>query len=161
MTQFELFSIVLGVITLSFAGFSWLISKYLNNRKEFGEEKDRYYREQVAHQEALQKTKDNLRKEIDIERTKTSAAETSKIVAEIKRLVDEIKKLFADHKSLEMRVGKVENRMGEHFIRCNERERLVLDIKKKQDERLENLNLALTGGRRIADNPTDRLDREN
>ena len=79
----------------------------------------------------------------------------------IEKLVKRIDDLIHKHDDHEARIGRVEKRIGEHFTRCNEREKLITDIKKRQDKGLEKLNAIPVGGHRMNDCPTDRTDREN
>ena len=85
----------------------------------------------------------------------------NRLINSIDKLVKRIDELFEKHDGHEVRIGKLEKRVGEHFTRCNEREKLITDIKKRQDKGLEKLGLIPVGGHRQEDCPTDRTDREN
>ena len=87
----------------------------------------------------------------------------NRLINSIDNLVKRIDELFEKHDFHEVRIGKLEKRIGEHFIRCNEREKLITDIKKRQDKGIEKLDKIgiPVGGHRQADCPIDRMDREN
>jgi len=71
------------------------------------------------------------------------SSELARFVDKIEDLVDRqnshIEKL--DH--LSGRVSKVEKRLGEHFIRCNEREKLLSDIGERQKSAINKYDKAL------------------
>ena len=85
----------------------------------------------------------------------------NRLIKSIDKLVCRIDELFEKHDFHENRISKLEKRQGEHFTRCNEREKLVLDIKHRQDKGLEKLSTIPAGGHRMKDPITDRSNREN
>ena len=92
----------------------------------------------------------------------TEDSNIDRLIKSIDKLVKRIDELFDKHDHHEVRIGKLEKRIGEHFTRCNEREKLINDIKSRQDKGLDTLNkINLEGGHRVNDCPTDRTDREN
>ena len=84
----------------------------------------------------------------------------NRLIKSIDKLVKRIDELFEKHDDHEARIGRVEKRIGEHFTRCNEREKIMNDIKKRQDRGLEKLSMIPAGGHRMMDNPSDRTDME-
>jgi len=96
---------------------------------------------------------------------KLETSEFSKLVGKMEDLVDQIKFLFKGQEHQEekldgavVRIGKLEKRIGEHFVRCNEREKMVADIKNRQDNAIQRYDKALL---RPGDSCLDRTDRDN
>ncbi len=81
---------------------------------------------------------------------KIEESEITRLVDRIEDLVEQIKFLFKsqdDHNekldNLTGRVGKVEKRLGEHFTRCNEREKVLTDIGDRQKAAIEKYDKAI------------------
>ncbi len=96
---------------------------------------------------------------------KLETSEFAKLVEKMEDLVDQIKFLFKGQEHQErkldgaiVRISKLEKRIGEHFVRCNEREKLVIDIKNRQDKSIQKYDKALL---RTGDTCQDRTDRDN
>jgi hypothetical protein len=92
----------------------------------------------------------------------TSALE--KVAGKIDELVDQIKILFLKHDGVMDklddqgdRLGKLEKSVGEQFTRCGEREKVLSDIRIRQDFNIRKFDAALLdkkdGGRRVIDPP--------
>ena len=83
-----------------------------------------------------------------------------RLVKSIEALVARIDELFEKHDGHGVRIGKLEKRIGEHFIRCNEREKVIEGIQETQRVNIIKYDSALM--KRQADIPcTDRTDRES
>jgi hypothetical protein len=154
MSQFELLTIIILSISLVGGLVGWLLIRYINERKEFTAEKD-------AHAKLLMDTKEDLRKEIETERTKLRISETSRIVEQVERLVDSITELFDHNKMIGARISNVESNQAElkqsfavQLTTCGAREKILTDVKAKLDR-------AVLMDRNDKLYRNDRTDREN
>ena len=82
------------------------------------------------------------------------------LIEKIDTLVEKIDALFSKHDNHEVRIDSLENRVGNHFSLCKEREKLLADIKTRQDYHIEKFNLALVD-RANEVKREDRTDRES
>ena len=92
------------------------------------------------------------------ERKVTEDSNIDRLIASIDKLVERIDELFEKHDSHETRIGRLEKRIGEHFTRCNEREKMIEDIKDRQNKGLERLSIIDRAGEPKRE---DRCDRES
>lgn len=90
----------------------------------------------------------------------TEESNIDRLVKSIRDLVERLDELFSKHDGHGVRIGKLEKRIGEHFTRCNERERLILNIQEVQRSSIVKYDTALMN--RTSDvKCQDRTDRES
>ena len=147
MTQFEMATVVIAIVSGVFGTIGWLLLRLVDHQKQLNLDKEAYRRELTA------------------EKNRTAESKFEQLIQRMDTLVEQIGHLFRDQemvtesvKVLGVRVGKVEKRIGEHFVRCNEREKLIYDIKDRQANAIKKYDGALLRG---TDKCLDRTDRES
>ncbi len=147
MTPFEMATVVLAIVSGVFGTIGWLLLRLVDHQKQLNLDKEAYRRELTA------------------EKNRTAESKFEQLIQRMDTLVEQIGHLFRDQemvtesvKVLGVRVGKVEKRIGEHFVRCNEREKLIYDIKDRQANAIKKYDGALLRG---TDKCLDRTDRES
>ena len=83
-----------------------------------------------------------------------------RLIISIEKLVKRIDDLFIKHDNHDTRIGKLEKRIEVHFTRCNEREKVIEDIKERQDFSIKKFDKAIIDRKGDAKRE-DRCDREN
>ena len=149
MTPFEMSSIAFLVVSGIFATIGWLLNRLL------------------MHQKQLNIDKEIHRKELFSEKEKTAETKFEQLIQRMDNLVEQLSHLFRDQEivntsisNLGVRVGKVEKRIGEHFIRCNEREKVITNIQSLQKSSIVKYDKALVT-RKGSPDYSDRMDRDN
>jgi len=147
MTSFEMATVVIAVLSGIFGMIGWLLLRL------------------VDHQKQLNLDREDHRKELVREKDRTVETKFEQLIQQLDTLVQQIGHLFRDQeivtesvKVLGVRIGKVEKRIGEHFVRCNEREKLIYDIKDRQANAIKKYDGALL---RQTDKCIDRTDKES
>ena len=95
---------------------------------------------------------------------KIEKSELGRVADKLGELISQIKILFMKHDGVMdklddqgNRLGKLEKAVGEQFTRCGEREKVLSDIRIRQDFNIRKFDAALLdkkdGGRRVIDPP--------
>jgi hypothetical protein len=100
LSRFEIITIIITLVIAAVGFAGWIALRFLDAHKALAEEKKN-------HAKQLNITKEDLRREIDIQRQNVRVAENSRIVDEIKRLVNAITELFADTRFLRDEIGEL------------------------------------------------------
>ncbi len=133
MTQFELATIALAVVSGTFGVIGWLLVRLLNHQRQLGIDKDSHRRELLA------------------EKDRTTETKFEQLIQRMDNLVEQISHLFRDQEivtqsisNLGERVGNVEKRQGEQDTKCIEREKHVQDKFKVLHCRVDNVKEELS-----------------
>ncbi len=116
------------VFVIAFFGssiFVWMFNKLIEQKKEFALEKG------------------NLQKEV-------KEAQDSKLVEKIEALIDQVQFLFSgqreindDIETIKTDVSALHEQASNHITRCCEREKVLLNIKERQDQSIAKFDKAL------------------
>jgi len=114
--------VVMLIIISGTGGFAWMFNRLLNQHKDFCA------------------MKENFHKELEIKQNMVEKSQITRLVDKIEVLVEQNRQLFQKHDNhnerlneFGHRINKVEKRVGENTMRCDEREKVLISLKAQQE----------------------------